>query len=113
MPNDNFTQQALASDATFRQRLKASLARIAFQILTEPGTTTNHQARKAYALAFLANPDQVTANLAGIFVFRTNPFASTTSVAFDGRGGAVVQSTVTDAAMDSQLATDWDFLSGV
>lgn len=113
MANDNFTQQALASDPTFKQRLKASLARIAFQILTEPGTTTNHQARKTYALTVVANPDQATANLVGSFVFRTNPFAATTSVVFDGRGGTVVQSAVTDAAMDSQLATDWDSLAGV
>ena len=113
MPNDNFTQQALASDLTFRQRLKASLARVAFQILTEPTSTTNHQARKTYALQVVANPDSAVNSLVGIFVFRTNPFGATTSVAFDGRGGTVVQSTVTDAAMDSQLATDWDNLSGV
>lgn len=113
MANDNFTQQALAADPTFRQRLKASLARIAFQILTEAGSTTNHAVRKAYALQVVANPDQATANLVGIFVFRTNPFASTTSVSFNGVGGTQVTSTVSDAAMDSQLATDWDVLSGV
>jgi hypothetical protein len=113
MANDNFTQFALANDQTFRRRLKASLARIAFQILTESTGTANHAVRKAYALQVLTNPDQAVSNLAGIFVFRTNLFSTTTSVAFDGFGGTVVQSAVTDAAMDSQLATDWDSLSGV
>ncbi len=81
-------------------------------MLTE-GAITDHAVRKAYALQVLANPDAAVANLVGIFVFRTNPFGATTSVAFDGRGGTVVQSAVTDAAMDSQLATDWSQLAGV
>lgn len=113
MAQDNFTQQALANDPTFRQRLKASLTRIAWQVLTESAATTGHATRTAYARAFLTNPDTVTASLAGSFVFRTNVFSTATSVGFDGRGGTVVQSAVTDAAMDSQLATDWDQLSGV
>lgn len=112
MANDNFTQQALANDPTFRQRLKASLARITFQVLNE-GLISDHAVRKAYALQVLGNPDAAVNNLVGIFVFRTNVIATTTSLAFDGRGGTVVQSAVTDAAMDSQLATDWSQLAGV
>lgn len=113
MANDSFTQQALASDPTFRQRLKASLSRIAWQVLAESTGTTGHATRASYARAFLANPDSVVNSLAGSFVFRTNVNSTTTSLAFDGRGSVVVQSAVTDAAMDSQLATDWDQLSGV
>ncbi len=113
MAQDAFTQQALAADPSFRQRLKASMSRIAWQVLTESAATNGHATRAAYARAFLANPDSVTASLAGSFVFRTNVLTPTTSVAFDGRGGTVVQNAVTDAAMDSQLATDWDQLSGV
>lgn len=112
MANDNFTQQALANDPTFRQRLKASLARIAWQVLTE-GAITDHAVRRTYALQVLGNPDGAVNNLVGTFVFRTNVIATTTSLAFDGRGGTVVQSAVTDAAMDSQLATDWSQLAGV
>lgn len=112
MSNDNYTQQALANDPTFRQRLKASLARIAWQILNEVGNA-DHAVRKAYALQVLSNPDGAVNNLVGTFVFRTNVIATTTSLAFDGRGGTVVQSAVTDTAMDSQLATDWSQLAGV
>lgn len=112
MANDNFTQQALANDPTFRQRLKASLSRIAWQVLGE-GAITDHVTRKAYANQVLNNPDGVVNSLVGTFVFRTNVNSTTTSLAFDGRGGSVVQSAVTDAAMDSQLATDWSSLAGV
>lgn len=113
MPNDNFTQQALANDPTFRQRLKASLSRIAWQVLTESGATQDHVTRKTYANQVLNNPDGVVNSLVGSFVFRTNVNGTTTSLAFDGRGGSVVQSAVTDAAMDSQLVTDWSSLAGV
>lgn len=112
MANDNFTQQALANDPTFRQRLKASLSRVAWVVLTEsvgPNTPT----RRAYARAFVANPDSVVAALSNSFVFRTNVFAAATAAAFDGRGGVICQSAVTDAALDSQLTSDWDSLAGV
>lgn len=113
MAQDNFTQQALANDPTFRQRLKASLVRIAWQVLTEAGATQDHGVRKTYANQVLSNPDAVVNSLIGSFVFRTNVFAAATTLAFDGRGGTLVLSAVTDAAMDSQLATDWSALSGV
>jgi len=113
MAQDNFTQQALANDPTFRQRLKASLSRIAWQVLNEGTGVTDHATRKAYANQVLANPDGVVNSLVGTFVFRTNVFSTPTTLAFDGRGGVLVQSAVTDAAMDSQLATDWSSLAGV
>lgn len=113
MANSTFTQQALANDQTFRQRMKASMARMAWQMLTENPGNPGHATRAAYARAFLANPDGVINSLVGSFVFRTNVFATTTSVDFDGRGGLIVSCLATDAALDSQLATDWDALAGV
>lgn len=113
MSNDSYTQQALANDPTFRQRLKASLTRIAFQVLEESAGTTGHATRASYARAVLASPDSAVSNLAGWFVFRTNVITPATTLAFDGRGGVLVQSAVTDAAMDSQLATDWSVVAGV
>lgn len=113
MANDNFTQQALANDATFRQRVKASMTRIAFQVLEESPGTTGHATRATFARSFLSNPDSVVNGVVGWFVFRTNVFAATTSLAFDGRGGSVVQNAASDAAMDSQFATDWSNLAGV
>jgi len=112
MPNDAFTQQALATDPTFRQRVKASLTRISYQVLEESTGTAGHAARAAYARATLANIDAALNTLIGSFVFRTNVFTPATTLAFDGRGGVVVQTAATDAAMDSQLATDWSNLAG-
>jgi len=113
MPNDTFTQQALANDPVFRVRFKASLARIAFQIMNEVGTTQNHTARRDFAAKVIANPDQYVTNLIGFFVHRTNPMGFTTTAGFDGRGGVIVQSAMADADIDSQLNTDWNNLSGV
>jgi len=112
MPNDNFTQQALANDPTFRQRLKASLARVAFVVLAEVGNP-DHAARKAYALQVINNPDTVVQTLAGVIVFQNAVFSQLTTLAFDGRGGIVCQSPVTDAALDTLLSNAWNILSGV
>lgn len=88
------------------------MTRIAYQVIGEVGNT-NHTIRKAYANAFLNNPDSVINSLVGSFVFRTNVMGSITTPVFDNRGSVLVQSAITDAAMDSQLATDWDSLAGV
>lgn len=113
MANDNFTQQALANDPTFRQRVKASMTRIAFQVLGESTGTTGHNTRTAYARAFLAAPDSVVASMAGWFVFRTNVINFTTSVGFNGQGGTVVTTAAADADLDSQINSDWNSLAGV
>ncbi len=49
MANDSFSQQALANDARFRQRVKNALATIAWQVLTEDPATTGHAARATFA----------------------------------------------------------------
>ncbi len=113
MANDNFTQQALSQDPTFRQRLKASFARVAFTVLSESGGTPNHGLRKTYALSVIQNPDSVVGNLIGTIVFQNAIFTPNTTVVFDGRGGTVVQNAVTDAALDTLLTNAWDLLSGV
>lgn len=114
MANDAFTQQALANDPTFRQRVKASMTRIAFQVFGELASDPKHAARAGYARAFLANPDAVVNSVVGWLVFRTNIIGPTTltTPVFDGRGGVVVQNPVTDAALDSQIFNDWDNMAG-
>jgi len=111
---DKFTQQALANDPTFRQRLKSSMAKMAGSVIDEAKATVNHSARATYARAFLANPDAIVNSYIQTFVFRPNVFQSVqTNVDFDGKGGVVVTSTVTDAAIDSQVNTDWNTLAGI
>lgn len=111
MANDAYTQQALANDATFRRRVKAAGAKIAWQVLTEDPGTAGHTARATYARSVLANLDSWVATIAGSLVMRTNLFAFTTSVALD-LGVPVVSTASGDADIESQLATDWSNLAG-
>ena len=113
MANNDFSQQALSNDPTFRQRLKAAFARVAFAVLAEPPATPNHGLRKTYALQVIQNPDSIVGNLIGTIVFQNAIFSLDTVVVFDGRGGTVVQSPVTNIALDTLLTNAWDLLSGV
>lgn len=111
MPNDAFTQQALADDPRFRKRVKAALGKIAWQVLTEDPGTTGHNARAAYARLVLGSLDLYTGNIVGSLVMRTNVFNFTTSVSLD-QGTPVVSTASGDADLESQLATDWNNLAG-
>jgi hypothetical protein len=113
MPNTARTQIALAASPHFRSRLSAALAKIAWQIMDEAGSVQNHTARIVFARQVLANVDTYAAQIASHIVERTNVLSATTSYDFElGALGAVVTA-ATDAALESQLATDWDRLSGV
>jgi len=110
MPNDAFTQQALASDQRFHQRLQNALARVAWEILEEDPATLHHAERAAYANRVNASPQQTAQQLAPSFVNRPNVFNFETSYSFE------VGATVTaagDPDIESQLMTDWDRLAGV
>lgn len=111
MPNDFYTQQALAADPRFRLRVKAALAVVAWEVLNEDPGIVGHQQRAVYARQVLANVDQAAANLAPSFVMRTNVVAFPTSVSLD-LGTPVVSTTSGDADLQSQLATDWSKLAG-
>lgn len=110
--NDAYTQQALANDARFRLRVKDALAAIAWQVLDENPAAANHPARAAYARTVIGNLDGAVAQVAGWLVNRTNLFSANTTVALV-QGVPVVQTDATDAAIRSQLATDWDKAAGV
>lgn len=111
MPNTARTQIALAASPHFRSRLSAALAKIAWQVLDElPGASPNHVARCNFARQVLANVEGVAAQIASHIVERTNILGAATS--YDFELGAVVNA-ATDAAIESQLSTDWDRLSGV
>jgi hypothetical protein len=110
MPNDAFSQQALASDARFHQRLQNALTKVAWQVLDEPPATLHHAERAAYATRVNASPQQTAQQLAASFVNRPNVFQFATTYDF------IVGGTVTasgDADIESQLMTDWDKMAGV
>lgn len=99
---------ALAMDLNFRLRVRNIALQEAAVVYAEAGGTPNHAARKAFALKLLNTPG-VADQLADVLVSRTNLVAGTTTYDFANRA---VLTDVTDAAILSQLATDWDMLSG-
>src|SRR5262245_47302496 len=112
MPNDSFTQQALASDAQFRRRVRAAMSSIAWQVENEDPATPNHVNREKYARQVIRQLDSEVSIILPSFVMRPNVFAFETSYHFDfpSQAGAVVSASG-DADLLSQLATDWDDLA--
>jgi hypothetical protein len=110
MPNDAFTQQALAADPRFVQRLANALGKVAWEVLNEDPGAPNHTARAQYAQRVNASPQGTALQLAPSFVNRPNVFQFATSYDFTV-GGTVTASG--DADIESQLHTDWDDLAGV
>lgn len=99
---------ALSLDNNFRLRVRNIALQEAAVVFAESGTTPNHGVRKAFAQTLLGTPTKAD-TLADYIVSRTNLVAANTSYDFANRA---VVSDVTDAAILSQLATDWDMLSG-
>jgi hypothetical protein len=110
MPNDAFTQQALASDARFHQRLQNALTKVAWQVLEEDPSTLHHAERAAYANRVNSGPQQTAQQLAPSFVNRPNVFQFATS--YDFTVGATVTASG-DPDLESQLMTDWNTMAGV
>lgn len=110
MPNSYFTQQALANDGRFRLRLRGALATVANVVLNENVNITGHAARAAYARQVVGAIDQYVNALAPSLVMRTNLFVGVTT-AYDFNQGAVVTD-ASDAAIESQITTDWNNLAG-
>lgn len=119
MPNDAFTQQALAVDPKFQLRLQNALSKVAWEILEEDVTTPHHAERVTYAQKVTSSsplptattgPSMVAQQLAPSFVNRPNVFQFATS--YDFTVGAVVTASG-DADIENQLHTDWNKLAGV
>lgn len=110
MANDAFTQQALADDRRFQQRLENAMGKVAWEVLNEDAATANHAQRAAYANRVISQPQQMAMQLAPSFVGRPNIFNFETSYNF-AVGGTVTAAG--DADIESQLHTDWDKLAGV
>jgi len=110
MPNDSFTQQALAADLSFHARVRSALASVAFQVMSEPTTTPGHDQRATYARGVINNLQFTAPQVSSWLVERPNILGADTT--YDFQKGNVV-SAATDPAIESQLMTDWDFLAGV
>jgi hypothetical protein len=109
MPNDTYTQAALAADTQFRVRVRGALLSIAWQIMNEDVGTTNHANREGYAHQVIRQLETEVSVLLPGFVFRPNVMNFTTSHTYDFpmQTGQTVTA-AGDPDLLSQIATDWD-----
>ena len=110
--NDSFTQQALASDPHFRQRVRSALSTVAWQVVNEAESTANHEPRLGYAQQVIRSLDSEMTTVLPNIVFRPNVNNFETTYVFDFplQIGQVVTA-AGDADLLSQIATDWDDLA--
>ena len=109
MPNNSYTQQALAADPHFRKRVRSQLSSVAWQVTVEDPAIANHPARELYARQVIRQLDAELTILLPSFVVRPNVNNFETSYVFDFElqvGQVVTQSGDPDIA--SQLMSDWD-----
>lgn len=100
---------ALANDAMFRQRCRNLVLQEAAVVYNESAGTTGHAARAAFAVKVLQSPG-FAEQLVQVIVTRTNLVASTVSYDFDR---VAVVTDASDAAILSQIASDWSMFAGV
>jgi hypothetical protein len=110
MPNDSYSQQSLAIDPNFRLRVQDALSVVSWQVLGEDPSTPGHEAREAYARNAINNLGGAAQAVAAWLVDRPNLIGETTSYDFKARATV---STASDAALQSQIATDWNMLANV
>jgi len=111
MANTSYTQQKLATEPSFHARVRAALAVVAFQVIAESPATPDHEQRETFArVTVLPNLATTAVQISPWLVERTNLIGADTT--FDFAADAAVTA-ATDAAIESQLATDWDIMAGV
>lgn len=109
--NDSFTLQALANDLNFRQRIRVAVMTVAWQVLNEDPSPPAHAARATYARGVLNDLNGSSAFVASWLVSRPNVIGTNITVSLVA-GVPVVATDATDAALQSQLATDWSLIAG-
>ena len=97
----------LGQDQTFIARVATTLADQATAVLAEQGVGATHAQRAAYANRVVGNPRDTAAAAAPYLAQTTNVVGTIT---FEDNG---VVTTVTDAALLSQVASSWDVLAGI
>jgi hypothetical protein len=99
---------ALGNDAQFRARVQSLLVQQAAVVYAEAPAIPD--TRRNLAKQVLSNPSAFAANVAGVIANRPNLVAGTTT--YDWNNAHPVTD-VTDAAIQSQITTDWSMLAGV
>jgi hypothetical protein len=110
MANDSYTQQALAGDLKFQTRLRSCLSNVAWEVIGEPDDTEFHEDRETFARQVINQIDFYARQFAPWIVMRPNISYEETTYNFSA--GAVVTA-ATDAAIESQLMSDWNNFGGI
>lgn len=100
---------SLSADPSFRQRVRQLVLLEAAVVAGEVNTTPSHALRSTFAFKVISNPglaDQV----ADFICARTNLTGSTVTYDFSKKATVTDAS---DAAIRSQIATDWNMLASV
>lgn len=100
---------ALANDSFFRQRIRNLVLLEAAVVAIESNGIPNHGPRSTFAFK-LINAPGLADQLADVLCARTNLTLSSITYDFSKRA---VLTDATDAAIRSQIATDWNMLSSV
>jgi hypothetical protein len=109
--NDAYTLQTLTNSPQFRLRVKNALGKIGGNMIDPSITPGATSTSRAYARTVLGNLDQYTTTMCGWLINRPNVIA-TTITSTQHQGQWIVESDVTDAALESQINSDWPLIAG-
>jgi hypothetical protein len=104
---DTRAQQLLALQPAFQSRVQIALCSVATTVLTEQGVGATHARRANYAVTVLNNPPGV-AQAAAVTLAGSTNVKGTITITDEGP-----VTSVTDAALESQVSSLWNVLAGV
>ena len=102
-------QMALTRNIEFMERVQAMLAKVATDILSEPGTTPYHQSRASYAQNVIRGPQMAAQQGGTVIVMGVNVIAATV---YD-EASKTSSCTILDLDLQSQIMTLWNPLAGI
>src|SRR5262245_66405855 len=105
--SESALQMTLAADADFLRRLAYLMTQAARVVKEEALSTPQHTARSNYATSVINNPTGAAQQAAVMIVGGTNLIGTTT---LEDTGP---ETSATDGAILSQIATFWNALAGV
>ena len=103
------SQMGLCGTAIFTNRVAYVACQVATGVRAESTGTQYHTQRNALAVYVMASPTGWATATAPVIVGRPNVVSAGTSVGTDG----LLRSNITDAALLSQITSDWNMLAGV
>lgn len=109
MASSNDQIRRLGEDQSFRLRIRTLMLLEAGVIYGENPATANHGARALFASKLAAQPS-LADSFAPVLATRTNLAAANASYNF---ATGAVETDASDAAIRSQINTDWNLFAGV